>query len=166
LRCWCGGTGTSLVGRDAGGYGDPARLDHRIRAIRAAWLVTVALAEIGTIMLGYLSTPEQAGIFRIASRAFLIASFVAIAMPSRPMGRASPRIGRRQGARAGTALTDDERGGTGGRSGVADRLRADRKTGSRRSRSGPEFEAAYLARACHGDRRNLQPGSARCRRGS
>jgi O-antigen/teichoic acid export membrane protein len=42
-------------------------------------LVTVALAEIGTIMLGYLSTPEQAGLFRIASRAFLIASFVAIA---------------------------------------------------------------------------------------
>jgi O-antigen/teichoic acid export membrane protein len=42
-------------------------------------LVTVALAEIGTIMLGYLSTPEQAGLFRIASRAFLIAGFVAIA---------------------------------------------------------------------------------------
>jgi len=42
-------------------------------------LVTVALAELGTVMLGYLSTPEQAGLFRIASRAFLIAGFVALA---------------------------------------------------------------------------------------
>jgi O-antigen/teichoic acid export membrane protein len=43
-------------------------------------VVSVALAEVGTIMLGYLSTPEEAGIFRIASRAFLLAGFVTVAM--------------------------------------------------------------------------------------
>lgn len=42
-------------------------------------LVTVALAEIGTILLAVLSTPDQAGLFRIASRAFLLAGFVTLA---------------------------------------------------------------------------------------
>jgi O-antigen/teichoic acid export membrane protein len=63
-------TGTSAV---------PARWIVDSAQFALLGLVTVALAEIGTLMLGYLSTPDQAGLFRIASRAFLIAGFVAFA---------------------------------------------------------------------------------------
>lgn len=42
-------------------------------------VVSVALGQIGIVMLGYLGTAEEAGIFRIASRAFLIAGLVTTA---------------------------------------------------------------------------------------
>jgi hypothetical protein len=76
-------------------------------------LVTVALAEIGTLMLGYLSTPEEAGLFRIASRAFLIAGFVAFAA-QQAYGPRIARTGRPATRGVGTALAHDERGGAGG----------------------------------------------------
>jgi O-antigen/teichoic acid export membrane protein len=68
-------------------------------------LVTVALAEVGTIMLGYLSTPEQAGLFRIASRAFLIAGFVAIAAQQ----AYGPRIAKEWQTGRGAALEHPSR---------------------------------------------------------
>jgi O-antigen/teichoic acid export membrane protein len=42
-------------------------------------IVTVAMAEAGTLFLGYLGTPEEAGLFRIAGRVFLIANLVTMA---------------------------------------------------------------------------------------
>jgi O-antigen/teichoic acid export membrane protein len=53
-------------------------------------LVTVALTELGAILLGHLSTPEEAGLYRIAGRAFLIAGFLTLAVQQ----AYGPRIAR------------------------------------------------------------------------
>ncbi|MEM6888574.1 MAG: polysaccharide biosynthesis C-terminal domain-containing protein [Pseudomonadota bacterium] len=48
----------------------------------ALGIVAVALIEIGTLSLSLLSTPEQAGLFRIGGRVFLVAGFVTHAVQS------------------------------------------------------------------------------------
>lgn len=45
-------------------------------------IIAIALTQIATLALSYLSTPEEAGLFRIASRVFLIAGFVTQAAQS------------------------------------------------------------------------------------
>lgn len=42
-------------------------------------IVAIALMEVSTLMLGYLSTPEEVGLFRIASRVFMIVGLVSFA---------------------------------------------------------------------------------------
>src|SRR6056297_1092369 len=72
-RCW------RLVGDGAAGTVTRSGWLGESLQFALLGLITVALAELGTVMLGYLSTPEQAGLFRIASRAFLLAGFVTLA---------------------------------------------------------------------------------------
>lgn len=69
---------------------DPAR---KVMPIPLGWytesvqftllgIVAIALMEVATLTLSYLSTPAEAGLFRIASRVFLVAGFVTMAAQS------------------------------------------------------------------------------------